>query len=86
MRTSRGTSDVDPATVSRWESVEKPQAMGVTAERFLRLAVAHGQPTETYPVEGIAELEERPRPKNLIVGMKVGRGGWATASVEQGRD
>ncbi len=72
---------VDPATVSRWESVDKPQAMGVTAERFLRLAVAHGQPAEAYPVEAIADLDERPRPKNLLVGMKAGRSGWAPAAI-----
>jgi hypothetical protein len=55
--------------------------MGVTAERFLRLAVAHGQPAEAYPVEAIADLDERPRPKNLLVGMKAGRSGWAPAAI-----
>ena len=71
---------VDPATVSRWESVEKPQAMGSTAERFLRLAVAHGQPTEEYPLERMAELADQPR-LDALVGMKAGRGGWAPAAV-----
>lgn len=32
---------VDPATVSRWESSMTSQAMGVSAERLLRLMVIH---------------------------------------------
>ena len=35
---------VDPATVSRWERAEDPQAMGPVAERLLRLFVAFYAP------------------------------------------
>ena len=53
---------VDPATVSRWESAEKPQAMGATADRLLRMLIARGEPVEEYPIERLAEISASARP------------------------
>lgn len=72
---------VDPATVSRWESTEKPQPMGAVAERLLRLAVAHGQPIEAYPLEALAELDDDQSRKPELLGMKVHRGAWAPSAI-----
>ncbi len=68
---------VTPTTVSRWESVEDPFPMGGTAERLLRLSVAHGQPADAYPVSRLAELDDdaEPRPARLM-GLKPSGGGW----------
>lgn len=66
---------VDPSTVSRWESVDAPQAMGPQAERALRLAVAHGEPADTYPIETLGELDAS-LARSPMLRMKVGRTGW----------
>lgn len=71
---------VTATTVSRWESVEDPSPMGGTAERLLRLAVAHGQPTEEYPVSRLAELDDdAPAPR--FFNMKPSGGGWEASSI-----
>ena len=49
--------------------------MGGTAERLLRMSVAHGQPAEAYPVSRLAEIDEDTPPPRLI-GLKAGRAGW----------
>lgn len=67
---------VDPATVSRWESVENPQSMGPVADRLLRLAVAHGEPAETYPVSTLTTIDAD-SDRSALVRMKAGRNGWA---------
>lgn len=66
---------VDRATVSRWESVESPQVIGPTADRLLRLAVAHGAPAEAYPVSMLAELD-RDGDRAALLRMRASRGGW----------
>lgn len=71
---------VDPATVSRWESVEKPQAMGSTAERLLRLAVAHGQPVSEYPIGKLAELNES-APSPALRKVRSTSSGWETTAA-----
>jgi putative zinc finger/helix-turn-helix YgiT family protein len=71
---------VTATTVSRWESVDEPSPMGGTAERLLRLAVAHGQPADQYPVSRLAELDEdAPAPR--LIGMRSGRDGWEPAPI-----
>jgi putative zinc finger/helix-turn-helix YgiT family protein len=71
---------VTATTVSRWESVEDPSPMGSTAERLLRLSVAHGQPAAEYPVSRLAELDEDAAPPKLI-GLKPSRTGWEPAPL-----
>ncbi len=66
---------VTPTTVSRWESVEDPSPMGGTAERLLRLSVAHGRPADEYPVSKLAELDDNAAPPKMI-GFTPGRNGW----------
>ena len=66
---------VTAVTVSRWESIEDPKPMGATAERLLRLSVAHGQPASEYPVSRLAELSDDAAPTRLI-GLKPSRTGW----------
>ena len=46
--------EVEPATVSRWESGK--QDMGPTTERFLRLLVSTGTPIENYTIEDMPTL------------------------------
>jgi putative zinc finger/helix-turn-helix YgiT family protein len=67
---------VAPETVSRWESMENGKAMGGTAERLLRLAVAHGQPTDAYPIDLLAEVSDDQVPKAGLLAMKPERSGW----------
>lgn len=45
---------VDHTTVSKWERVDDPQAMGAVAERLLRLFVLTEKPVEEYPLEEMA--------------------------------
>lgn len=66
---------VTPKTVSHWERVDDPDPMSSTAERLLRLAVAHGRPAEEYPVSRLAEIDEAASPPKLI-GLKASRSGW----------
>jgi putative zinc finger/helix-turn-helix YgiT family protein len=71
---------VDPATVSRWESVESPQPMGATAERLLRLAVAHGEPADVYPIEALAELDADADHLGMVR-LRAGRSGWEASAA-----
>jgi len=45
---------VDRATVSKWETGGQP--MGTTADRLLRLMVAHEKPIEAYPIKTLTEV------------------------------
>ena len=67
---------VTPETVSRWESVDNGKAMGGTAERLLRLSVAHGQPIDQYPIDMLAEVSDDQAPKTGLLAMKPERSGW----------
>lgn len=71
---------VTATTVSRWESIDDPSPMGGTAERLLRLSVAHGQPACEYPVSRLAELDETAPPLKLI-GLKPNRTGWERSTL-----
>jgi putative transcriptional regulator len=65
---------VDPATVSKWENGS--QAMGTTADRLLRLMVAHGTPIDSYPIETLSEVA-REEAKSERIGMRFQRDeGW----------
>lgn len=57
---------VDRATISRWESTEKPQGMGEPAERLLRVLVLSGKRVEEYPVE-MATKEAKPERIRLAI-------------------
>jgi putative zinc finger/helix-turn-helix YgiT family protein len=72
---------VAPETVSRWESVEAAKPMGGTAERLLRLAVAHGQPIEQYPIEMLTEISDDQVPRAALLAMKPDRTGWAPTTL-----
>lgn len=62
---------VDRATVSRWET--GAQDMGQTAEKLLRLSVAHGTPIAEYPVETLREVaREAPAPIHAKLRMAAG--------------
>jgi putative zinc finger/helix-turn-helix YgiT family protein len=69
---------VTPETVSRWES-GKP--MGGTAERLLRLAVAHGQPTDAYPIDLLTEISDEQVSKAPLLAMKPSATGWKPAPL-----
>lgn len=49
----------DRSTVSRWENVDNPQAMGLASERLLRLMVMTGTPADSYPIEQTATTEAK---------------------------
>jgi putative zinc finger/helix-turn-helix YgiT family protein len=51
---------VEPATVSRWERVAKPQDLGNVAERLLRVLVLTNKPRERYPLEELGSAEASP--------------------------
>jgi len=67
---------VTPETVSRWESVDNGKPMGGTAERLLRLAVAHGQPIDEYPIDMLVDVSDDQVPKSPLLAMKPERSGW----------
>lgn len=87
LRTWLGLSSSDLAkrmgvakeTVSRWERVDKPLAMGATAERLLRLMAVHEQPVEEYPLERLEHVATS-KPAPLRVRLKPRKQGW-TAEV-----
>ena len=54
---------VDHTTVSKWERLDSPQAMGAVAERLLHLFVLAEKPVEEYPFEDMAV--EAPAPSRL---------------------
>lgn len=71
---------VTPSTVSKWERVDEPQPMGPIADRLLRMAVAHGQPVEEYPLEQLTEVaEEDAAPARL--GLRSSKKGWEMESA-----
>jgi putative zinc finger/helix-turn-helix YgiT family protein len=72
---------VAPETVSRWESVENLKPMGGTAERLLRLAVAHGQPADEYPIGMLVEISEDQAPTMPLLAMKPERTGWTPTTI-----
>jgi putative zinc finger/helix-turn-helix YgiT family protein len=87
LRTWLGLSSSDLAkrmgvakeTVSRWERVDKPLAMGATAERLLRLMAVHEQPVEQYPLERLEHVATT-KAAPLRVRLKPRKQGW-TAEV-----
>jgi putative zinc finger/helix-turn-helix YgiT family protein len=87
LRTYLGLSGVDLArrmgvtkeTVSRWERVDKPLAMGTTAERLLRLMAVHEQPVAAYPLEQLERVAIS-KPAPLRVRLKPRKQGWTVAA------
>ncbi len=55
--------------------------MGGTAERLLRLAVAHGQPIDEYPIDMLVDVSDDQVPKSPLLAMKPERSGWAPTSL-----
>jgi transcriptional regulator with XRE-family HTH domain len=71
---------VDRATVSRWESDSAAQSIGPTADRLLRLAVAHGTPTDTYPISTLTAVDAT-ADRSALLRMQVRRGHWEEAAA-----
>ena len=63
---------VDKATVSRWERVDEPTAMGGQTERLLRVLVMSEKPVESYGLDELAVKE----PKTMKMRFASGRSGW----------
>lgn len=64
---------VTPETVSRWET--DSQAIGVTADRLLRLLVVCREPVADYSLDALRKLERKPgRPLHLD--LRVHGGQW----------
>jgi hypothetical protein len=61
--------------------VDNGKAMGGTAERLLRLAVAHGQPIAEYPIDMLAEVSDDQVPKAGLLAMRPERSGWVPTSL-----
>ena len=87
LRTWLGLSSTDLAkrmgvakeTVSRWERVDKPLAMGATAERLLRLMAVHDQPVTEYPLEQLERVATT-KAAPLRVRLKPRKQGWRVES------
>jgi len=67
---------VDPATISRWESVEDPQKMGKAAERLLRLMTKMEKPKGYCSRLGSKEAKSMERVK-----VRPQKMGWVETSV-----
>jgi putative zinc finger/helix-turn-helix YgiT family protein len=63
---------VDHTTVSKWERLDEPQAMGPQAERVLRLMALAEKPIEEYPLEEMATEAAKPSRFRMRAGPK----GW----------
>lgn len=72
---------VDPATVSRWEREQEPQAMGPQAELLLRLMAVRDQPVSEYGDQALASAA-RNDAAPLSVRLRVSRGGWRHEAAE----
>ena len=68
---------VTPETVSRWEQGRIP--MGASAERLLRLSVAHLEPASDYSLD-ILKKVARSKASALRLGLKVSPRGWRAAA------
>lgn len=55
--------------------------MGGTAERLLRLSVAHGQPDEQYPVSRLAEIDDSDEAPPSLIAFKPNRSGWERSAA-----
>lgn len=70
-----GLMGVTPETVSRWENGGQP--IGTTADKLLRLAVAHLQPPDRYPVERLRTVGVE-EPQALRVSASRSNNQWST--------
>lgn len=68
---------VTPEAVSRWERGRA--AMGISAERLLRLAVAHLEPASDYSLDVLKSVAARSA-SPLRLGLSVGPKGWRAAA------
>ena len=66
-----GVMGVSPETVSRWEN--RKETMGASAERLLRLLVAHKTPIERYPIETLSRISAKARTKPIGLRLKASR-------------
>lgn len=71
---------VTATTVSRWESIDDASPMGGTAERLLRLSVAHCQPASEYPMSRLADIDDSNEPVGLLR-FRTANGGWEPAPL-----
>lgn len=84
LRKSLGWSSVDfarhidasPSTISRWENVENPQAMGSQAERLLRLLVVLGEKIESYTLNDLTYIDTKEEPDTRLLEMNYKDGHW----------
>jgi putative zinc finger/helix-turn-helix YgiT family protein len=63
---------VDKASVSRWERIEEPTAMGGQTERLLRVLVMSEKPVESYALDEVAVK----KPKTMKMRFAPDRSGW----------
>lgn len=90
LRTYLGLSGTDLAkrmgvskeTVSRWERIDKPLAMGGPAERLLRLMVVRDRPISDYPSETLAHVATAPAAPLQARLKRSNKKGWATEMME----
>lgn len=64
---------VQPETVSRWENGR--EGISATADRLIRMMVAHRDPVEEYPLEELAQVGEEQSPPEKVEA-RVARNGW----------
>lgn len=70
---------VDPATVSRWESGDKP--MGPSTDRCLRMAVKVGAPVEDYSVHDLKKIGADRAATAPPLRLRQANGGWQPAAA-----
>jgi putative zinc finger/helix-turn-helix YgiT family protein len=68
---------VDPATVSRWENTENPQAMGPVPERLLRLSALYSTKLGQLPK---VESDPKTKPVPAHLELKNSGGIWGEAA------
>lgn len=73
---------VNNATVSRWERLDKPAAMGPTAERLLRVMALSLEPVAKYPLEEMAISEAAPLAARFRLAKSRKETKWEVAPVK----
>jgi len=67
----------EPDTVSRWEN--NKQRIGPHTDRLLRLMVAVGQPVESYQLDSLEHISDKP--EKLRLALHADASGWTAESA-----
>jgi putative transcriptional regulator len=71
--------DVQPETISRWETGAKP--ISSLADRLIRMLIVKEKRVENYPVDVLAKIKAMPEAPRPQLRFSRGKQGWARESM-----